>query len=327
MASFRKRGSSWQAQVRRQGCGEISRSFKLKSDAIKWARSIETEIDEGAYYGTENSRNNVTLQNIIDRYLAEITPNKKSFSQETYRLKRIRSHKISGLPVVIISSHHIASYRDERSKTVGSQSVRHELNVISHMFNTMITEWGFAFIRNPVVLITKPKQSRPRERRLEDNEFQRLIEAAMTSSGKCLVPVIEFAIETAMRRMEILRLKWIDVDFENHVVQIAETKNGYSREVPLSKKALRMLRQQEHLCGDTVFPITENFHRYHWQRITKNAEIENLRFHDLRHEAISRFFEQGLSVAEVALISGHRDVRQLFRYTHLRAMDIVKKLK
>ena len=137
---------------------------------------------------------------------------------------------------------------------------------------------------------------------------------------------IDFAIETAMRRSEILNMCWKDVCFEKKIVILNKTKNGSSREVPLSRHAQSLLVEIPR--SDTnVFPISEYALRQSWERLVKRAEIDNLRFHDLRREATSRFFEKGLSVPEVALITGHKDPRMLFRYTKLKASELVRKLK
>ena len=129
-----------------------------------------------------------------------------------------------------------------------------------------------------------------------------------------------------MRRGELVNILWEDIDFARRTLHIPHTKNGHPRTIPLSPRAIDILRQLHGSNEARVFPMSPNAVRLAWQRLTKRAGIEDLHFHDLRHEAISRFFEMGLSVPEVALISGHRDYRMLFRYTHLRAEDVAAKL-
>lgn len=138
-----------------------------------------------------------------------------------------------------------------------------------------------------------------------------------------------------MRRSELLGLLWVDVDWVNSTVLIRNSKNGSPRNIPLSVVAiqvLQMLKDGYEAPDRSVFQVSSNAFQLSWQRCKKRAakthpQILDLRFHDLRHEAISRFFELGLSVPEVALISGHKDVRMLFRYTHLRAKDVAEKLR
>ena len=132
-------------------------------------------------------------------------------------------------------------------------------------------------------------------------------------------------IETGMRRSEILKLRWCDVDLDNGFASLYDTKNGEdNRRVPLIRRCIEVLRtvRQDH---EKVFPISANCLRLAWERARKKAKVDDLRFHDLRHEAVSRFFEMGMSVPEVALISGHKDVRQLFKYNHLNPTNAFKK--
>jgi integrase len=119
------------------------------------------------------------------------------------------------------------------------------------------------------------------------------------------------------------------VSVEKRTLHIPITKNGHARTIPLSRAALAVLRDLRDHCSplsERLLPITDCAAKMSWKRLAKRARLEDLRFHDLRHEAISRFFEKGLNVPEVALISGHRDLRMLFRYTHPRAEDVAAKL-
>ena len=130
-----------------------------------------------------------------------------------------------------------------------------------------------------------------------------------------------FALETGMRRGDILALEWKFVNFDKLLALLPMTKNGASREVPLSSKAAHILEGQITSPNHTPFPVNDNAFRLAWDRLRTRARITDLKFHNLRHEAISRFFETGLSIAEVASISGHKDPKMLFRYTHLKAAD------
>ena len=128
--------------------------------------------------------------------------------------------------------------------------------------------------------------------------------------------------ETAMRRSEILALHWENIDQNYTIATLPDTKNGSKREVPLTRKAnqlLGSLSKQE----EFVFPTSDCAVRHAWDRLVKRAGIKDLRFHDLRHEAVSRFFEMGLSVPEVASISGHKDYRMLASYTHIRSPNLI----
>ena len=132
--------------------------------------------------------------------------------------------------------------------------------------------------------------------------------------------IINLAIETGMRRGEILSIKTQNL-MENYI-WLPDSKNGYPRKIPLSNKAKNILKESV-----LPFPISPNAVRLCWSRMIKRSGIQDLHFHDLRHEAISRFFEKGLSIPEVSLISGHKDVRQLMRYTHIKPENVARKIQ
>jgi integrase len=138
--------------------------------------------------------------------------------------------------------------------------------------------------------------------------------------------MIRLAVETGMRRGELLSLRSADVDLRLRTVYVANPKNGHPRTVPLSPDAVKAVAHVPQ-ATDKVFPVTANAFRLAWERLKRRAGVTGLRFHDLRHEAVSRFFEKGLSVPEVASISGHRDPRMLMRYTHPKAEIIAQKLR
>ena len=156
------------------------------------------------------------------------------------------------------------------------------------------------------------------------DEKERLLIAASSQRNIYIAPIIEFAIETGMRRSEILKLRWCDIDLVNGFASLYDTKNGEDTRVPLTIRCIEVL-QKVPQTDEQVFTISATRLRLAWNRARKKAGISDLRFHDLRHEAVSKFFEMGMSVPEVALISGHKDVRQLFRYTHLNPNNVFKK--
>ncbi len=166
-------------------------------------------------------------------------------------------------------------------------------------------------------MIAKQIVTNRRERRLSVSEYNYLVKGNYPQLK--LRNIIELAIETGMRRGEILNIKTEHI--VGQTLLIPQTKNGYSRTIPLTIRALNILKNS---C--LPYAYTANALRLAWERLKKNGNIKDLHFHDLRHEAISRFFEKGLSMPEVALISGHKDIRMLFRYTHLKADDIIFKI-
>ncbi|MEK9285680.1 site-specific integrase, partial [Bradyrhizobium sp. ISRA442] len=219
----------------------------------------------------------------------------------------------------------VTQYRDDRLKMVKPASVRRELVVLRHVFEVARREWGLPVKENPVKQIRLPEDARPRERRLLGEDERQLHAAIGKRSAWYLRPFIILLVETGMRRGELLSIRWRDIDFGNSTVQILKTKNGHPRRIPLTPEAIRTLQNLPR-SDDKVFPVAANAVRLAWERLRVRAGLTSLRLHDLRHEAVSRFFETGLSVPEVALISGHREPRMLARYTHLQPERIARKL-
>jgi integrase len=331
MATFRKRGSKWQAQVRLKDQAPISRSFDRKSDAEAWAK--RTEVALQSQPKRESSITKLTLSDLLDRYERDVTPTKRGKSAERYRLKTLKAHRIASQAIDKLTSVEVAAYRDDRLAKVKGSSVRRELAILQHCLQIAASEWGVASLlnKNPVAGIAKPSSGIARDRRLTDEDACKIAEGLQATRNPYIKHAITFAIATGMRRGEILSLTWTNVDLANRVAFLPLTKNGEARAVPLSSLAINILAdlltikaEQNNLV--LVFPLSANALRLAWERLKRRAGIQDLRFHDLRHEAISRFFEVGLSVPEVKLISGHKDVRMLFRYTHLKAEDVAKKL-
>ena len=160
--------------------------------------------------------------------------------------------------------------------------------------------------------------------RLRPGEQEKLLDAARQCRNRFVAPIITLALETAMRRSEILAIKKEHFDRAKRTLLIPESKNGRARTIPLSIPAVELL--SAHAKDGRLFPISANAFRLAWERVKRRAGINDLHFHDLRHEAISHLFEKGLSVPEVALISGHRDLRMLLRYTHPMSEGIFRKL-
>lgn len=325
MATIRKRGSVWQAQVRRQGSTPIAKSFATKADAALWARDLERSIDRAELPANIRDLERVSLADLLARYEAEVTPRKRGAKQERYKLQVIRSHAISAAPLAKLTPSTLCGYRDDRLKQVRAGTVRRELALLQHCLEIARREWGTPLLKNPMQSITLPRPARARDRRLGPGDEQRLREAIRSHHAWYLGPLMELAVETSMRRGELLSLLWADVDLDKRTAHLPVTKNGDARTVALTPKAIAIFGSLPR-SDVRVFPVSGNAVRLSWERLQKRAGLQGLRFHDLRHEAISRLFEAGLSIPEVALMSGHRDLRMLLRYTHLRPEVLADKL-
>lgn len=326
MATFRKRGPyQWQAQVRKKGQPLQTKTFETRALAEQWARTIEVEIDKGVFVSRAEAES-TTLKELLERYLAEVTPLKKGAASETNRARALIRLPLARRYVAGIRGVDIARYRDERLRKVTPSTVKRDLVLLGHVFEVARKEWGI-HVHNPVRDIRLPADNRPRDRRLQAGEEARLLEACREARNPWLLPIVQLALETAMRQGELIRLHWEHIDLNRRTAHLPDTKNGEARTVPLSTTAVRVLRTLPRgLHGPVFLGLTTEAVKRAYIRAVRRASIENLRFHDLRHEATTRLFEKGLNIMEVASITGHKDLRMLRRYTHLKAEDLARKL-
>jgi len=328
MATVRKRGAyQWQAIVRRKGFPQQSKTFETRKDAEAWARKIEREIETGTWRDSREAES-TTLFECLERYINEVSIHKKGYRQEVHKANVIARHPVSSMFMASIRGADIAKFRDARLKDgKAASTIQKELALLSHLFNTARREWSMESISNPVQFVRKPKVDNARNRRLEGDEEQRLLKACSPgfhNSNIWLLPLVILAIETAMRKSELLALEWKDIDFEGHVLKSKNKDpkgNAPYRFVPLTPHAMAVLTSLPRSIDGRVFQTTDNAIKLAFPRACNRADIKNLHFHDLRHEATSRLFEQGLSTEEVMSITGHKTYQMLRRYTHLRTAE------
>lgn len=341
MASISKHKSGWRAIVHRRSAGLYkSKVFKKKYDAERWARDIENKVDDGNFID-RSAAEETTLAEALDRYLEEISIHKKggSYGRDESNAKIIKRFPIAKLTLAKIRAADVARFRDARAKEVGPNSVRLAMALISHLFTISIKEWDMDYLNNPVMKTRKLSVANTaRNRRLKGDEEVRLL-AACREYGGFIEVVVKLAIETAMRRGEIAKIRWCDVDLKTQVIHLYDTKNGDDRDVPLSTVSVKILKRLQNpkiirmdglVFGCTADAITRAFSRVRKRTKDINGEelkpIEDLRFHDLRHEATSRLFEMGLRTEVVKAITGHKTYQMLDRYTHLKPEDIAQML-
>jgi integrase len=254
-----------------------------------------------------------------------VSVKKRGYEVERIVLTAFLRQSICRKPLARLRTEHFAVYRDQRLKTIKPNTLKRELSPLHNMFEVARDEWGLPLAENPLSKLRLKVPPQRRERRLKEGELDRLVCAARSCRNPLVLPIIRIAVATGMRRGEILGLRWEHIDRGRRSLLIPDSKNGRSRTLPLTSQAIEALDLVP-VTTERVFPISANAFRLAWDRLRARAGSHDLHFHDLRHEAISRFFEKGLSVPEVALISGHRDARMLFRYTHPLRNEIMKKM-
>ena len=323
MASIIKRGPyQWQVKIRKMGWPKQTKTFETHEDAARWARKIESEMDDGIFVSRKEAEK-TTLDEALDRYRSEKTPHKKGAAQESNRIDHFKRSDLASRFLSTIRSTDIAKYRDQRLETgLSPYTVNNELILLSSLFNVAHREWGMESIDNPVSKVTRPKLPPGRDRRLEPGEEEKLLGAL----GITLKPLFQLALETALRQSELLALEWKYINLGCQVAHLPETKNGEARNIPLSSHAVLVLKKLPRRLDGKAFGVTGGHVSRTFRETCETLEIENLRWHDLRHEACSRLFEKGLNPMEVASISGHKTLQMLKRYTHLKAEDLAAKL-
>lgn len=329
MATIRKLRGRWQAQVRRRGMKPRCKSFDSKIEAEKWARDLEAQVDRFGAAPDTRILESTTLGELLERYKTEVSPTKRGSVQEIQRIDVLLCHDLAYRTMIGLSQQDIASFRDERLRSVAPSTAVRELAILSHVIEVSIRDWGLPLAKNVVKLVRRPVIRNERSRRLTGDEEQRLLDGCDAGQIPFLKTLVILAIETGMRRGEILGLKWNDISHNRRVITLTMTKNGAGREVPLSQRAFQALmdwKDSADVDQSIVFPMKAGTLEQAWRRLLTRSNVKALRFHDLRHEGVSRLFERGLNMIEVSSISGHKELRMLKRYTHLSADDLVARL-
>ena len=320
--------NTYRVQIRRAGIPRIYKSFKTKEEASLWARQKELEIDTGSYINRKEAEK-LKMGNLIDRYIDEVTILKKGYKQERFRLNKLK-RDIGHYYLTKLQNKDIARFRDSRLKEGNAPStVLNELSLISQIFEMAIKEWSIPIQSNPCRNIKRPRVNNQRTRVLVGDEEERLMKFSRLSRSQLLPHMISLAIETAMRCSELLSLKWNNINLEKRTAYLETTKNGDSRTVPLSSKAIEILYSiPKHPTSNRVFwTWTQKDSVVNaWIRVCKKAGITNLHFHDLRHEATTRLANKLPNILELSAVTGHKDLRMLKRYYHPKAEDLALKL-
>lgn len=342
VATISKRDTGgWQAKVRRTGYPTKSKTFATRADAVRWAAIVESELARGVFIDSGPAER-TTIGQALELFKAEVVPRRRCQSSDPSRLRTLARH-LGSYSIARLQPMHVANYRDMRLKTVGPESVISELNLLNRVLRWVGIEKGVYYPGElPTARVSKPKRPRGRERRVTGAELNAIIGA--TDSPE-FVAIVRLAVATAMRRSELVALEWRHVDLERRIALLPTTKNGEPRRVPLSPEAVEVLSHLARRVDGKVFGLRPNSVQQAFQRALERARrrylernvsggqpadetfLRGLHFHDLRHEATSRLFERGdMDLMEVALITGHKDLRMLQRYTHLRPETVALKL-
>ncbi|RMS40010.1 Integrase/recombinase protein [Pseudomonas amygdali pv. photiniae] len=331
VASYRKRSGGWRAEVVKLGVRD-SQTFATKAAAIAWATHREAEILAGN--GKPKSGNQMTLSEALRRYKRDVSTTKAGQRWEELRLDKMDNElTFVGDLIGNITADQIAEWRDLRLKKVSSPSVRRDMTLLSSVFEIAKREWKCCTV-NPVREVKRPSNGRPRERRVSSYEESALINRLGFLDGippatlqQELAYAFLLALETAMRQGEILGLKVKDVHIKERYVRLEMTKNGESRNVPLTRRAVELLEvlTRERAADSLVFRLSSASADAMFRKIRDELQIVDLHFHDTRHEATTRLARK-VDVLDLARITGHKDPRSLMVYYNATAAEMAARL-
>ena len=327
MASIQKRNGSYRARIKHAGKVVQSKTFGSRLEAVQWAKQIEALLQLGIYIEPHSSPkpfHGVYFEQAATHYMKTHSIHKRIVRSETYRLKLL-IQRWGHLRVEQVDKLAVLTLRDDLLKLGRSgETINHYFNTISKLFQMLGGDWDLP-VPNPIKGIKRMPPSPGRTKRVNVELESLLLSGCDHLSLPLLRSIIQFAIQTGMRRGEIMGLSWADIDLPNRKAYLHQTKNGEPRQVPLTRPAIAIL---EALSQDEekVFPMGVDALRSQFKRVKAHAKddwngvganpFEDLRFHDLRHEALSRLSDAGLNVIELSHISGHRTLGMLKRYTH-----------
>lgn len=318
MASIQKRGDAWRAVIRRKGHKTQIETFRLKSQAEAWARKVEGEMDAAKFVDVRSFKR--TARELMEEYRDKVSPTKKGGRAERVRInKLIRDVAWTRKPINEVTRLDITNWVE--GQTIKPASVRRYMNLLSAVFGYYVKK-GLPVV-NPMQGVSRPDDSRKRDRRPTTAELG-AIRAFFSEKRRKMLLVMELAIETAMREGEIAALTWENVHLEERYVHLPDTKNGDYRNVPLSSRAVELLRAQPLKVG-SVAGLTAGTICTYWRETCATLGIKNLRFHDLRHEATTVLADK-LHILDLRLVTGHKDLKQLQRYYNQTASQIAQKI-
>jgi integrase len=341
VAAIQKRGKKYRVRIIRTGIPTQSKTFNTHTEALHWSREIESQIDKGEFTLNQAPAIRIPDKNILlfsvaaDHYIKTHSIHKKIVRSETYRLN-ILIKRWGDLPIEKIDKAAIFTLRDDLLKLDRSgDTINHYFNTLSRLFQMLSGDWDLS-IANPIKGIKRMPPSQGRTKRIHGAIEELLINVCKELSLPLLSSIIQFAIQTGMRRGELMGLKWTDIDLPNRRAYLHTSKNGEPRQVPLTQHAVTILESLYKEDGSQVFPMSLNVLRNQYERVRKYCKVkwgssdmnpfDDIRFHDLRHEALSRMSDAGLNVIELSHVSGHKTLGMLKRYTHPSHKAIFEKL-
>ena len=312
-------------EIAKKGYPRFAKTFDDLKLGKKWASKIEQEIENGQFEDLTKA-SKTTMRALLEKYRDEITVDKKGYREETAKINLLIRNDITQHTITSLKAHHLYKFNKESDKVRAPATTNKYLHLLQNVWNTAKKVWGITMPPyNPFELVTMHKVDNARDRVLTTDEYSKLLDSCSEGNMPVLRDIVIFAYETGARQGEILKLKRSNVDFDKRLCTFLDTKNGEDRTIPLTDAAIEILKR--HRFGDILFNLLPRRLRKHFTIACRRAAITNFRFHDLRACFCTNALLSGMTIPEVSVLSGHKDWKQLQRYTRIKPEDLGTKVQ
>jgi integrase len=325
MASIYKRNGKWRVEIRKIGSKGIHKSFIVKDEAIRFARETEVKIEQGLYQDLTLAKT-TKLKDVLAQYRDRVSVNKKGYDQERYKINKIIRSDIADKTLSQLTPLILFEYIEQQKKLYTASTVNKSITIVNLALNFAERFLGISLNKNPLKFIKRLKESQFVGQVIEPYEEALLLKHAEFSKLYWLKTAIILGIDCGLRRGEILKLKAEDVNYKNNTAVLKDTKNGETREIGLSSRAIQELKKLPVSIDGKLFPCKRlDTFTFYYNQLKRWSGV-NKRFHDTRHTFASRKTTSGWSITEIAAQGGWKQLQVLKRYTHIKAEYLAKKM-
>ena len=325
MASIYKRNGKWRVEIRKIGSKGIHKSFIVKDEAIRFARETEVKIEQGLYQDLTLAKT-TKLKDVLVQYRDRVSVNKKGYDQERYKINKIIRSDIADKTLSQLTPLILFEFIEQQKKLYTASTINKSITIINLALNFAERFLGISLNKNPLKFIKRLKEAQFVGQVIEQHEEALLLKHAEFSKLYWLKVAIILGIDCGLRRGEILKLKAEDINFKNNTAVLKDTKNGETREIGLSSRAIQELKKLPVSIDGKLFPCkrSDTF-TFYYKQLKRWSGVKK-RFHDTRHTFASRSTTSGWSITEIAAQGGWKQLQVLKRYTHIKAEYLAKKM-
>jgi integrase len=325
MATIRKIRSKWQVLIRKHYLKPIYKTFILKEDAVKWSRDTEVKIEQGLYQDLTLAKT-TKLKDVLAQYRDRVSINKKGYEQERYKINKIIRSDIADKTLSQLTPLVLFEFIEQQKKLYTASTVNKSITIVNLSLNFAERFLGISLNKNPLKFIKRLKESQFVGQVIEPHEEALLLKHAEFSKLYWLKTAIILGIDCGLRRGEILKLKAEDINYNNCTAILRDTKNGETREIGLSSRAIQELKKLPVSIDGKLFPCKRlDTFTFYYNQLKRWSGVKK-RFHDTRHTFASRSTTSGWSITEIAAQGGWKQLQVLKRYTHIKAEYLAKKM-